>query len=86
MVIVELNVASWHSTDKDLFIALKGENLVKFRPVNKFQLDPIIGRSAPLIDFTVSTAAPILTLEKVYSQMRRAERNDETIFERERHV
>ena len=69
LIIVEFNVAGWHATNKNLLIALKGEHLVKFRSINKLQLDSVICRSATLINFSVCSAASIFTLEKVYSQM-----------------
>ena len=43
LVVVELNVASWHATDKDLFIALESEYLVQLGSINEFQLDAVIG-------------------------------------------
>lgn len=63
LVVVELNVASRHTTDKDLFVALEGEYLVQLGSINEFQLDAVVGGIA---------ATPILSLKEIHRQMRRA--------------
>ena len=63
LVVVELNVASWHTTDKDLFVALEGEYLVQLGSINEFQLNAVVGGIA---------ATPILSLKEIHRQMRRA--------------
>ena len=73
LVIVKLNIACRHASDKDLFIAFECENLVKFRTIDEFELDSIIGRTTTLIDLTVCTTAPILSLKEVDGQVRRTE-------------
>ena len=63
LVVVELNVASRHTTDKDLFVALESEYLVQLGSINEFQLDAVVGGIA---------ATPILSLKEIHRQMRRA--------------
>ena len=63
LVVVELNVASRHTTDKDLFVALEGEYLVQLGSINEFQLDAVVGGIA---------TTPILSLKEIHRQMRRA--------------
>ena len=86
LVIIKLNIARRHASDKDLFIAFECENLVKFRTIDEFELDSIIGWTTTLIDLTVSTTAPILSLKEVDSQVRRSEWNDEAVLECQWHV
>ena len=74
LVVIELNIAGGHTPNLDLLATLEGEHLVKFRSINEFQLDAIIGAIDSLtlvarIDIATSTSSASFTLEEVDSEV-----------------
>ena len=92
LVIIELYIARRHSSDLNLLIWIECENLVKLWPVNELQLDPAIFiLVCPALSLVVKLpidriSSIIDSLEEINSQMRGAKRNNESIFQGERHV